>query len=43
MFKLYNTQDNISSNLSHFIKKVFPNIRKTHLNILPYIVFRYDF
>ena len=38
MKKLYNTQKEITSNISKFLKKSFPNIRKTQLNIIPPIV-----
>ena len=39
MYQLYNTQSEITTNLSNFIKNVFPNIRKTHLNIIPSIIY----
>lgn len=39
MIKLYNTQSQITSNLSNFFKKVFPSISKPHLKILPAIIF----
>lgn len=39
MSKIYNTQHHIATNFANFLKNVFPNIRKTQLNILPYIVF----
>ena len=35
---IYNTQEQIASSINHFFKKVIPNIRKTVLNILPYIL-----
>ena len=35
---IYNTQKNIASEISNFLKKVDPNIRKTQLNIIPYII-----
>lgn len=38
MYKLYNTQEQIASNIKKFLLKVFPNIRKTQLKIIPYIV-----
>lgn len=38
MNKLYNTQKEISSNFSKFLKEIYPNIRKTQLNIVPYII-----
>lgn len=39
MYKVYYNQDNISSEITKFLTSVFPNIRKTHLNILPFIIF----
>lgn len=39
MYKVYYNQDNISSEISNFLTSVFPDIRKTHLNILPFIIF----
>lgn len=39
MNKLYNTQKEFTSNISKFLKKSFPNIRKTQLNIIPPIIF----
>jgi len=38
MNKIYNTQENFASKIREFLKKVFPNFRKTQLNIIPYIV-----
>ena len=38
MYKIYNNQEDIASEISNFLKKVLPNIRKTQLNIIPYIV-----
>ena len=38
MNKLYNTQEEIATSLKQLFKKIIPNIRKTHLNILPYIL-----
>ena len=51
MFKVYNTQNDIASSLQNFLLNVDPNIRKTQLNIIPFIslgmypfyFFRYDF
>ena len=37
MYKVYNNQIKISSDIANFLKKVFPNIRKTQLNIIPFI------
>ncbi len=37
MYKVYNNQNKISSDIVNFLKKVFPNIRKTQLNIIPFI------
>ena len=37
MFKLYNTQEDISMKLTEFLVKTDPTIRKTQLNIIPYI------
>ena len=39
MSKIYNTQEEIATNFKLFIKKCIPNIRKTQLNIIPYIIF----
>ncbi len=39
MSKLYNTQEDFAIGFNKFIKNIFPNIRKTQLNILPYIIF----
>lgn len=39
MSKLYNTQSIISSGFLDFLKNNVPNIRKTQLNIIPYILF----
>lgn len=39
MDKLYNTQEEFTSKFIEFLKKAIPNIRKTQLNILPYIIF----
>lgn len=39
MNKLYNTQEDIASGFSKFLHTIDPNIRKTQLNILPYILF----
>lgn len=38
MNKVYNTQEDFASHICDFLKKVFPNIRKTQLNIIPYII-----
>ena len=38
MFKLYNSNLNISSNLSLFFKRVFPAISKPHLKLIPNIL-----
>lgn len=39
MDKLYNTQEDFTSRFKKFLKKAIPDIRKTQLNILPYIIF----
>lgn len=39
MNKLYNNQKEITSNLRTFLEKNVNNIRKTQLNIIPYIMF----
>ena len=39
MYQLYNTQKEITSNIKQFLLLCFPDIRKTQLNIIPYIVF----
>lgn len=38
MNKLCNTQEQIASKMKNFLLKIFPNIRKTQLNIIPYIL-----
>ena len=38
MYKSYNNQKENASKINEFLKKVFPDIRKTQLNIIPYIV-----
>ena len=38
MNKLYNTQEDIATNFRNFLSKNIPSIRKTQLNILPYIL-----
>ena len=39
MYKLYNTQKDFTTNFMEFLKKAIPDIRKTQLNIIPYIIF----
>lgn len=39
MNKFYNTQGDFASGFREFLKKAIPNIRKTILNILPFIIF----
>ena len=39
MNKLYNTQNEIASNLRTFLENCVNNIRKTQLNIIPHIMF----
>lgn len=39
MNKVYNTQLSFTSGFTTFLKKAIPDIRKTHLNILPFIIF----
>ena len=38
MNKLYNTQKDMASGFTKFLKEVFPNMRKTQLKIVPYIL-----
>lgn len=38
MNKVYNTQRDFTSGFTNFLKKAIPDIRKTHLNILPFII-----
>lgn len=38
MNKVYNTQKDIASGFSNFLKEIFPDIRKTQLKIIPYII-----
>lgn len=39
MFTVYNTQKDFTSKFENFLKESIPNIRKTVLNILPFIIF----
>lgn len=39
MSKLYNSQEDIARDLAIFLKKVFPDIRKTQLKFIPYVIF----
>lgn len=39
MKKLYNTQEEIATQIKNFLLLVDPNIRKTQLNIIPFIIF----
>ena len=39
MNKVYNTQQDFTSNFKKFLKKIFPNIRKSQLKIIPSIIF----
>ena len=39
MNKVYNNQTDIARGIAKFLKECSPNIRKTQLNILPYITF----
>ena len=38
MFKLYNSQSQITSDLSKFFKNIFHTISKPHLKIIPDII-----
>ena len=38
MNKLYNTQEEIATKIKQIFKKIIPNVKKTTLNILPYII-----
>lgn len=38
MFKVYNTQEDIARGLSDIFQEIIPNIRKTQLKIIPYII-----
>ena len=38
MIKVYNNQEEIASKIVKFLKEVFPEIRKTQTNIIPYII-----
>lgn len=38
MNKLYNNQSDFTSRFKEFLKKAIPDIRKTQLNIIPYII-----
>ena len=37
MSKVYNNQNKIARDIASFLKKVFPNIRKSQLKIIPFI------
>ena len=39
MTKVYNTQEDIASGFAKFLQIADPDIRKTQLNIIPYILF----
>lgn len=39
MTKLYNTQEDFAINFNKFVLNIYPKVRKTQLNILPYILF----
>ena len=39
MSKLYNTQEDFAINFNKFVLNIYPKVRKTQLNILPYILF----
>ena len=39
MSKVYNTQQDIARGIEQFLLKVFPDIRKTQLKIIPFIIF----
>lgn len=39
MNKLYNTQADFAIEIKNLLNKVFPKIRKTQINIIPYICF----
>ena len=39
MYKLYNTQKDFTTNLKGFLKNAIPDIRKTQLNIIPYLTY----
>ena len=39
MFKLYNTQKEITTHIAKFLQNSIPNIRKTQLKIIPFIIF----
>lgn len=38
MNQIYNTQNDLASKIQIFLKKVFPDIRKTQLKIIPFII-----
>ena len=38
MNKFYNNQSDFASNFKNFLKKAIPDMRKTQLNIIPYII-----
>lgn len=38
MNQIYNTQEIFSTNISKFLLSIFPNMRKTQLKIIPYIL-----
>lgn len=39
MSKLYNTQEDFAINFNKFVLNIYPKVRKTQLNIIPYILF----
>ena len=39
MNKLYNTQEDIANTFIKIFKDIYPDCRKTVLNILPYLIF----
>ena len=39
MNKVYNNQTDIARGIAKFLKECSPNIKKTQLNIIPYITF----
>ena len=39
MNKVYNTQEQIASEIEKILIEVFPGIRKTQTNIIPFLIF----
>ena len=38
MYKIYNTQKDLATKIAFKLKQIIPDIRKTQLNIIPFII-----